>query len=559
MISRTIFAVIILLCYNITNFAEGRDMLKIIPHESKEIPQYGKFEIAIEADLKYNNPFSPSEADIELHIITPAGEEHIMPAFYDEQDGKPLWKVRYAPMELGKYSYYAKLNQTQTDKLSFECVSNDNNGFIRLSPKDHRYFQFDSGKPFFAVGQNVCWTDNYKHYFEKMAEHGENFTRIWMIHWNIALEWTGDDYPGLGRYHLGKAKWIDEILDLAEKNGIYIMLCLESFNTLRIKQPYPAYEGNPYAKENGGMLDKPEQFFTDPEACRLFKQRLRYLVARYAYSPYIFSWEFWNEVDIIEKYKSDEVVEWHREMSQYLRQIDPMKHLISTSFAGTAGDSAIWNLPEMEYTQNHQYGSKDIAESIRHWTKRNLDEFKKPHLFGEFGTDAGGPNSNNDPNGINLHNGIWSSVMSGSAGTAMLWWWDNYIDPKNLYYHFKPLSQFVSDVDWLDADFRDASIDIEEKSSLRIFGLQNDREALLWLQNSDHTWHRMLEGKSLEATKPTNIIINGLRDGNYLIEWWDTYTPDDVRHSQAKCENGILRLDVPKIMKDIACKVGIAD
>ena len=30
-------------------------------------------------------------------------------------------------------------------------------------------------------------------------------------------------------------------------------------------------------------------------------------------------------------------------------------------------------------------------------------------------------------------------------GTAMLWWWDNYIDPGNLYYHYLALAAFVKD------------------------------------------------------------------------------------------------------------------
>ncbi|MFC1715053.1 DUF5060 domain-containing protein [Candidatus Poribacteria bacterium] len=689
--------------------------LSITYSDTGPIPQYGKFEARIRTDSQFTNPFDPAEANVQVHFLTPAGETHILPTFYDEEDGKAVWKVRYAPLSVGDYSYYAMFGDQHTGEHKFKCVPSDRDGFVRLSPHDYRYFQFDSGKPYFAVGHNVCWTDDYEHYFKRMAEHGENFTRIWMIHWNIALEWSGGDYPGLGRYHLGKANWIDRILDLAEQHGIYIMLCLDSFNTLRIRQPYPAYEGNPYSKENGGMLEKPEQFFTNPEARRLFKQRLRYLVARYTYSPNILCWEFWNEVDIVERYISEEAVPWHQEMARYLRQIDPMKHLISTSFANTKGDDAMWQLPEMEITQNHQYGSRDIAESVRQWTQRNIREFHKPHIFGEFGADSSGPRREKDPDGISLHNGIWAAILSGSAGTAMLWWWDNYIRPNDLYYHFKPLSLFVEDVGWTHANFRDAEIgtidyinppdigtkDLElpctvgwghhpvrqycilsdgtiendeqitqfiyppgnelrqeqtfiveypvdgefeihvnkvsnhgrlqirldgelaldqdlptgagdgpwkesdfverwgiyqntydrrfgipvpagkhtiavdnqgkdwislksykltnyqtnEKPELRVFGLQNDTTAILWLQNTGHTWYRVFEKMPLEPVLPTYIEVNGLRDGSYEIEWWDTYQADRVKRADAVCTDGILRLDAPKIEYDIACKI----
>lgn len=531
--------------------------IDIVAPDAESVPRYGKFEARIEIIAQYENPFDPAEVDLLVHFLTPTGETHVLPAFYHEENGKPVWKVRYAPLLVGDYRYYAALGDHRTEEYTFKCVASDANGFIRLSPHDHRYFQFDSGKPYFAVGHNVCWTDDYEHYFKRMAENGENFTRIWMIHWNIALEWSGDDYPGLGRYHLGKADWIDRILDLAEQYGIYIMLCLDSFNTLRIRQPYPAYEGNPYAKENGGMLEKPEQFFTNPEARRLFKQRLRYLVSRYTYSPNVLCWEFWNEVDIIERYVSDEAVAWHQEMARYLRQIDPMQHLISTSFANTKGDDAMWQLPEMEITQNHQYGSRDIAGSVRNWTQRNIREFHKPHIFGEFGADSSGPKREKDPDGISLHNGIWAATLSGSAGTAMLWWWDNYIRPNDLYYHFKPLSQFVEGVDWTHSNFRDAEIgEINHESArLRVFGLQNDTEAMLWFQNLQHTWYRMFEKMPLEPILPAHIEINGLQDGSYEIEWWDTYQADKVERADAVCAGGVLRLETPGIQYDIACKI----
>ncbi len=456
---------------------QGNIYARITQPEVRAIPQYSKFEARIETNIRYDNPFSPEEVDLKVHFLTPAGREHVMPAFYDEEDGQPVWKVRYAPMELGSYRYYVVLGETKkTAEQTFDCVPSDSDGFIRVSPDDYRYFQFDSGKPYFAIGHAVGWADDdgYEYYFRKMAAHGENHTHIRMLFWNVEIEWSDGvviewldaewlnsvarGYPGLGRYHLGKAERIDNILELAEEYGIYITIAIEDFVELRISEPWPLYQGNPYAKGNGGMLEKPEQFFTHPEAKRLFKQRLRYLVARYAYHPHIFCWQLWNEVDAIEKYISEDVTVWHQEMARYLRQIDPMEHLISTSFADTAGDSAIWQLPEMEWTQSHQYSSQDMAASIRYWAQHNISKFEKPHIFGEYGIDARGPSGESDPDGINLHNGIWAAVLSGSAGTAMPWYWESYIDPYDLYYHFQPLAQFVEDMDWPRSNFRDAAI-----------------------------------------------------------------------------------------------------
>ena len=59
----------------------------------------------------------------------------------------------------------------------------------------------------------------------------------------------------------------------------------------------------------------------------------------------------------------------------------------------------------------------------------------------------------NDPKGINFHNSLWTSVMSGAFSTALTWSWENYIDPKNLFHHFKPVAEFVKNVKFLEQNF----------------------------------------------------------------------------------------------------------
>lgn len=68
----------------------------------------------------------------------------------------------------------------------------------------------------------------------------------------------------------------------------------------------------------------------------------------------------------------------------------------------------------------------------------------------EFGIDWRAPDTKYDPRGkgINLHNGLWASACSGNAGTAMIWWWDSYVHPKNLYFQFEPLKKFLEGVPW---------------------------------------------------------------------------------------------------------------
>jgi len=104
-----------------------------------------------------------------------------------------------------------------------------------------------------------------------MKRNGANFARIWLVRWNMGLEWTKGDgngmYQGIGRYALDNAWRIDELLRLAERNGIYLMLCLGYHGELADRQLYfgeQAWDKNPYNRKNGGPCDKPADFWTNP-------------------------------------------------------------------------------------------------------------------------------------------------------------------------------------------------------------------------------------------------------------------------------------------------------
>src|SRR3954471_21594210 len=138
-------------------------------------------------------------------------------------------------------------------------------------------------------------------------------------------------------------------------------------------------------------------------------------------------------------------------MARYLRDVDPYDHLISTSF-GEGEQAEVWQMPEIDWTQSHLYpgdqcddSSTAIANSS--YTHRRFD---KPHFVSEFGIEPFGSDAKSDPDGVgtNLHNGIWASMMSGGAGGACVWWWDNYVHPKNLWHEFAAPAAFSKGIEW---------------------------------------------------------------------------------------------------------------
>jgi hypothetical protein len=355
-------------------------------------------------------------------------------------------------------------------------VASKNHGFIRVSPANHRYFQFDDGTPFFAVGQNLQNDWPVYQHSRLLAEGGANCARVWTFcHWTW-LEWTlkpggfkwagpGDwmrSYAGAGRYNQRMAWIADHHLERWTRDGLCVMLCLGNATgngevSISGKDRYDSWGGHPYNVANGGFLDDPKKFWTDERARKLYKQRLRYLVARWGYSPNIWAWEFWNELGEARP----EIVAWHREMAQYLRDIDPNRHLITTStWEGNADKfAAMWDLKEMDFTQSHHYGALPammprVAEQIGRWAK--------PHIIGEGGgppfraegSEGSAQEGVVDPDSIEFHNSLWASAMCGAAGTTLPWWWRDRIEPRNLFFHYRAAANFVRDLPWCEGRLR---------------------------------------------------------------------------------------------------------
>ncbi|MFQ6097014.1 MAG: cellulase family glycosylhydrolase [Armatimonadota bacterium] len=543
-----------------------------------------EFEVALSAT--YDNPFDPDEVSLDLHVQAPGGEAQIVHGFFaqdferrliDEnggpaeeltQVGEPRWLARYVPARPGRHRYWLaardRTGETRTKARSFAVRDGPGRGFVRVRAGS-RYFTFDDGSSFFPIGHNVCWpgsrgTFDYDHYFRRMAEAGENYGRLWLGPFDaFTLERVRageEDYCGLGVYDLANAWRIDRVIQEAEKRGIYLMLCIESFNSLRSRPKYDYWHRNPYNAANGGPCARPEDFFTSAEARSVFKRRLRYLVARCAASTSVLSWELWNEVNIVDRYASEPVAAWHEEMSRYIRDADPYNHLITTSYVGFY-DPAVFGQPGIDYVQSHHYGGDDLAGAIVRGQRRMWEQYHKPHYFGEVGiSHSGRETGQRDPLGAHLHNAIWASAFSGAAGTAMSWWWDSYIEPKDLYRRFTGLARFCEGVEWADEGFEPIpEADVAAPSGLRVIGLRGAETTLIWAQNRAHTWRSATNRVSVEPAPPSEVSLSGVRPGRYAVERYDTETGLAVESATVETGTGPLRIRVPAVAEDVAYKI----
>ncbi|MGI6457305.1 MAG: DUF5060 domain-containing protein [bacterium] len=428
----------------VSSFAAGEEVRRYDLYERS-------FQIKSQTRL---NPFDSSEISMNAVLTHQDGEKTEIPCFYDGENG---WKFRFTPTRTGTYRYEV-LQSTQgtaAEKVldgDFTVLPGRDHGFIRIGQKTRRFFVFDNGDSYFPLGENMGWQwdaklETWEHYLDQIADAEVNWIRIWMCPWGMTeLEWTpyGDRYHGLNRYELKNARNLDEIFKLAEERDIFIQLVINHHGQYSAENN-PIWEQNPYNEENGGFLGHPSQFFTNEEAKRHYRDRLRYLVARWGYNTHLLAWEFWNEVDLTSGYDPEKVTAWHQEMAQYLREIDPYNHLLTTSVSGD--HETIHSIAAMDFLQTHSYITSIIDKVMTSSHKAAQEYPDKPHFFGELSYDYRGPNKG-DREGVILHNQLWASVHSPDAGTAMTWWWDNWVEPYNLYHHFKHIATYIKGIHW---------------------------------------------------------------------------------------------------------------
>jgi len=425
----------------------------------------------------FDNPFDPADVSLDLEVRPPGNEAYTVPAYFsvpvrrdvatgkDAVSGPGTWKVRWTPMVAGLYRLRLlgkdRAGAVRTDAWTAEVQPSDEPGFVRVSPRDRRFFEYANGTAFYPIGANLCWAGergllDYQAWIPAFAASGVNFSRLWLSPaWTtFGLEKTGkpQDGGGLGFYDPVASDRLDAVLALAQANKMQMMLCIESYNILRDRDASNYWEQTPHNRANGGPLDSWSDFWTDPKMLRFVANKQRYLVARYGAFPNVFAWELWNEADLTRDFDKDVALRWHQEVAGKLRQMDPYRHLITTSFSSPIGIKEIDTLDELDFVQSHYYGNGDPAKMVADQQTRKAS-WGRPHFFGEVGADAAGPRPE-DRTGMQFRDPAWISLVTGASGTAMPWWWDSYIAPKNLESVWHPISKFVAGIDWPAEDFR---------------------------------------------------------------------------------------------------------
>lgn len=540
-----------------------------------------RFESSAEIDYGGGNPFDPAVVDARGQFVAPDGAVREIPAFATREFDRELvggfekivapsalhWRVRFVPDRPGAWRWRwtvttpAGTRSTAWRALTVAPPAPDRHGVLRVSPLDPRYLRFDDGTPFFAVGENLGWYDGrgtfaYDDWLAKLAAQGVNTVRLWMPSWAFGIEWeTLGDYAG----RLDRAWQLDRVLETADAYGIQVMLCVQNHGPFSL-DANSQWADNPYNAANGGPLAEPREFFTDPAARALFRRRLRYVVARWGASTNLLAWELWNEVNLAQRPGGSAVVDWHREMARELRDLDPWDHLVTTSVSLGDETTPIWQLPEIDFTQSHTYNWPFLLDqaTLLHTFNLRTRVPGKPSLVGEMGSDFRGPAETlaTDPSMIGFHDGLWVGVVGGTFGTGMTWWWDNLVDPLDLYHQLGAVAAFVRDIAFDEQGFVEARPAATAPGrTLDAWALVGDTVTLVWVKNAANHFAPIGNPGDATPVQDARLALDGLADGVWIAHWIDAYEGNPVAEAEVTVSDGRALLDVPVFARDVALRL----
>jgi hypothetical protein len=451
------------------------------------------------------------------------------------------FRIRFAPRYLGKWRCRVGVNinisnQYELADFEFNVIPSDGHDFVRVG-NSKRYLTIED-KTFFPVGMNL--TDQYCYYnadnnfdpygcstypdylnggqnpdgagpkvyevfhreLDAFANAGANYFKMDILPWFSEIE-----FEKLANYNdrMNRAWELDKIVEHAEQRDVFIhfntqiqyALCevgcfsLFYWDWLGYDQ-YPANfpiecttletdGGYCYNKDLG--LSSCNSFFSDVEARHYYKNRLRYLIARYGYSTNIAVFETFNEIDgtcsfaeyeynppnsvtrdgpscssidgtnFIPYYHSPDsniirntIEDWQQDIHYYMnRFMGDNQHIQSVNYLtdGPLDPDNTYNISYLDMVTKQNYwvfpGSHDHSRDLADDIHSNYD---MPFTNGEVGSGSNYKLCDNDASWIR---DLWLGAFTGMCTAPLLW--ENQ-HRQDLWIHFGRLNSFVSGYDF---------------------------------------------------------------------------------------------------------------
>lgn len=543
------------------------------------------------------NPFA--QENIRMQFIC-HGKAYTVPAFYMEdatadekkncfvtEQAEWPWRVRFAVPDTGQWECLVLVGETretsvpQPANIRFRCVPGNHHGYLQPAP-GKPYFEYTDHTPFFAIGQNIAWADapvlhgspgphpvysagyyDVLHYMDDLAANGGNYVRIVMINWSTGILWNDPD-----AYMQDHAWALDSMLRLAEARNLHVHLCFDLTTGFAKDNPPGTWSPirNQYQKKDMTAAD----LLHDSTALAAFDRLIRYIHARWAFSPVVSTLELIGEQPRWEGFEGREqyFVDFYEHVNQLLRgELEDPWHMLSTS-QGEHDPLLIFKSPALSFVDIHQY-TNDFVMNQRRFKlvhKRSIEKIGKPFLFGEMGI-INGPVNACDPddwdycNDITMHNSLWATTFMGTAGAGLYWWqWKNDAFREA---NFPALRWFIDSVAGGMSFYTQSELSTANGLETYYCRKEDKSEAVGWVHNTSYWWGNMNDscrdrnGKQMihpkdddKATQPekregATFTLSGLSPGSlYTVKLYDTRNSNQVVASYSLKTNRFGKLKI---------------
>ncbi len=367
------------------------------------VPRYGVLERSLSWKASGGNLWERVSVDVTLRA--PSGRTYEVGGFYAAPD---TWKFRYAPSELGAWSWTARItdgSRAATSRGSFVVVRGSSPGFVRRSPYNRFRWTFGNGAPYYPIGLNDCTQPfqsdkplehwgldgdfrsgpghqgarlvSMDEYMRAYSKAGFNLFRWGPDNCSFALYERID--PSGNVYSLSGGQYADQLFATLRRYGFRIEMVLFGFDP-----PFPSNAG-------------------DTQKMDAVRRYVRYVVDRYG--AYVDVWELMNEAEASDA--------WVQNVGGYVHSIDPYRHPVGTN----------WSRPELsaiDFGADHWYEREDPLVSDRDtWARFQESKARslgKPTLIDEQGNtdqnwDAG--------SALRMRLRAWTAFFA--EGTLVFW------------------------------------------------------------------------------------------------------------------------------------------
>ncbi|QHT60913.1 DUF5060 domain-containing protein [Paenibacillus lycopersici] len=496
-----------------------------------EVGLYEKFELALEMDGDFDNPYDPDQISLSMELTSPSGRKWNIDGFYDptETTGSK-WKIRFAPDEKGTWRYrfqaagHGGADKSKETAGEFNAVASGSRGWIQVSQTNKRYLEYRDGSSFYGIGLAYPWNITDEN-LDRIAASGGNLITYW--NGNYDGEGNGGGRNQLQSYEAGvdkidplKAQRVDDLLAAFERRGLHMSFVIWPHDSLADQ-----LEGWPNAwSQNGYSAIGPAKEFYSSEAMWKYQERLyRYMIARWGYSQALGIWDLVDEINGTDGWAqnpTDVTDAWVAKVHKYFKAHDPYGHPTMGSMAGSRQD--YWDfayrtldLADRENYYNFTYDgyAKDI--------QKRWDSYGKPLMIGETG---------NITDTEKYHQAIWVSLANGLASIPVWWDFDHMSD--EMFTQMKALAAFAATIDFREPR-TPVHVEADQASKAQAWAMQGESRSFGWL----------LAEKGGAGGKP--VTLANWADGAYTVAWYDPWTGASIGESGANAAGGSLTVSAP--------------